>query len=430
MHTGVRSRGAGDGCLSTDGRETEGNEMKAAMDGRSLVGVALVAASFAGACDVGPESGDPPDDVVQVRSALGSPFPNPTDIWNLTDLNNMRNTPNGNFRLRAHIEAMATSNWDGGKGWTPIPLFTGTFNGNGFQIRNLVINRPDDANIGLFANVDEAIIQNLGMTNVSIRGGALVGAVAGAIYDSQVSTSYVDGGTVTSQYTSMQGFYIGLFSGLIWGTDVSRSYVRGTVNGYANYVGGFAGWVSTSSPTGARSVIHECYARAAVSPTFTTDPVMAGGFAAILQSSTAEDIYAQGSVTGRGDVGGLFGALEGENIIFHFAYSRNTVVDWDVTGGWAGTYGTLYGETSHIASLFWDATIDGSASSAPVGQAGYSTTVLRSPTATSQFPYDNGTDADWNSAVWNAGSSSQYNSLRNVVRSTQQNPSCTGACGP
>jgi hypothetical protein len=57
---------------------------------------------------------------------------------------------------------------------------------------------------------------------------------------------------------------------------------------------------------------------------------------------------------------------------------------------------------------------------ATVGQRRHSATTLKRPTSTTQFPYDNGTDADWDYREWNAGTASEYNRLINVVRPTQQ----------
>src|SRR6185436_10930809 len=104
-----------------------------------------------GACGAEPGDGDEPAGVERTRQALGSPDQNPTDVWSLSDLDKIRNKLTGHYRLRANIDASATAGWNGGKGWVPIPRFTGTFkgsyiNGNNvettYQITNLKINRP------------------------------------------------------------------------------------------------------------------------------------------------------------------------------------------------------------------------------------------------------------------------------------------------
>jgi hypothetical protein len=82
---------------------------------------------------------------------IGSPSTNPVGIGSLTDLNTIvRNNPTGNFRLTAHIDMGPAAGWNGGAGWAPIETFSGTFDGNGFQIRNLTMNRPEHWVVGLF----------------------------------------------------------------------------------------------------------------------------------------------------------------------------------------------------------------------------------------------------------------------------------------
>jgi hypothetical protein len=355
--------------------------------------------------------------------AVGSPDLTPTDIWTLNQLHTtVRSNPSGNFRLRAHIDMAPAAGWNGGLGWEPISSFQGTFDGNGFQIRNLTINRPQQWAVGLFGRVDQAIIRDVGLTDVNIRANGWVGGLAGMIHRSQVVSSYVEG-TVTADVNQFgAGFNVGIFAGEISSSDVGRSYSRGTVTGAATSLGGFAGIINHGT-TGDRSVIHECYSRTDVAPNFTLSDVRAGGFAGKLVSSTATNLYAMGNssnvVRGRNYVGGLFGEVAGENVIFNFCYSRNTVRDWSVSSK-AGAYGVLTGSTSHIGSLFWDRTVDAGASAAGVGQVGHTTTTLQAPTTTAEYPYDNGTDADWSPVEWNAGTSSEYNVLRNVVRPEQQ----------
>jgi hypothetical protein len=353
---------------------------------------------------------------------IGSPSTNPVGIGSLTDLNTIvRNNPTGNFRLTAHIDMGPAAGWNGGAGWAPIETFSGTFDGNGFQIRNLTMNRPEQWVVGLFGQISQAIIRNVGLTNVNIRGNGWVGGLAGMINGSQVSSSYVEGTIRAGINQFGSGFYLGLFAGTISSSDVGRSYTRGTVTGPATVVGGFAGLIDNGS--GYISVIHECYARADVTPDVNANSVWAGGIAGQLFSSSSINVYAMGNssniVRGRNFVGGLFGEVGGEGFQFDYGYSRNAVTDWSVTSK-AGAYGVLSGNPAHISGVFWDSTMDAGNAFATVGQRRHSATTLKRPTSTTQFPYDNGTDADWDYREWNAGTASEYNRLINVVRPTQQ----------
>ena len=55
-----------------------------------------------------------------------------------------------------------------GAGWTPISNFQGIFEGNGHIIKHFYINRPTYEGVGLFANIKEGEINNLGLENVSV----------------------------------------------------------------------------------------------------------------------------------------------------------------------------------------------------------------------------------------------------------------------
>src|SRR5690606_18826435 len=74
--------------------------------------------------------------------------------------------------------------YNGAKGWDPIGdaahPFTGTFNGNGHVIRNLLIDREAEDYIGLFA-VASGTIQNIGLKNVDITGKDTVGGLVGSL---------------------------------------------------------------------------------------------------------------------------------------------------------------------------------------------------------------------------------------------------------
>jgi hypothetical protein len=391
---------------------------------RSLL-VVLSASLGAAGCGAEVDRASDSDEAGSIQQAIGSPDRVVTDIWDLNGLNvTVRNKPTGWFRLRAHIDLSSTASWNGGKGWDPM-VFRGTFDGNGFEIRNLPINRPGQWIVGLFSEVDQAIIRNLGLVNVNVKASGVTGGLAGAISNSQVISSYVEG-TVTGVVGSFgSAFNMGLFAGTITSTEVSRSYTRGAVTGSFTDAGGFAAVIDAGS--GPRSQVHECYARTDVTPTSTSSTVTAGGFAGALIGSSAVNIYAGGGtqnvVRGRGYVGGVFGVLM-DTLQFDFAYSRNKVVDWAVAfpNEKAGTYGVLdpNANPAHMAALFWDSSVDPGNVAAGVAQSGLSTGVLKTPTSTSQYPYDNGTDADWDPIEWNAGTSSQYNVLRRVVRASQQ----------
>ena len=75
------------------------------------------------------------------------------------------------------------SGYSAGEGWEPIGVsgdpFKGRYDGNGFNISGLKIDRPDADCQGLFGEVRDATIKNIGLADVNILGKQYVGGVVG-----------------------------------------------------------------------------------------------------------------------------------------------------------------------------------------------------------------------------------------------------------
>jgi hypothetical protein len=168
---------------------------------------------------------------------------NPWQIQSLEDLRQMAvivnegqsDLLNEHLLLTQNIDASITAGWDENRGWNPIGYlgnrFRGNFDGGGHTISNLYINRLQ-LHVGLFGFVDtEGRVKNLGMQDVSIRGGnstgALIGGSNGQVYNSFATGSVAGGNAV--------GGLIG------YSTDtVSNCYTTTEVSGSA-YVGSLVG---------------------------------------------------------------------------------------------------------------------------------------------------------------------------------------------
>jgi hypothetical protein len=203
------------------------------------------------------------------------------EIWDWYDLDAVRYNLAGNYTLMndldsttAGYEELTGPTANGGKGWRPIgnetDRFTGALDGQGHEIRDLFINRPDEITIGigLFAFVNEGgIIKSVGVVNASVTGyifvGSLVGANAGTVINSYFTGSVT--GTGNGMYGSTVGGLLGQNGGV-----VSNSYSTGSVFG-ETIVGGLVG-------------------------------MNGGGAPGIVSNS-----YSSSNVTGVDDVGGLVG---------------------------------------------------------------------------------------------------------------------------
>ena len=78
-----------------------------------------------------------------------------------TDLQGMQGNLSGKYALGADIDASVTSTW-GGTGFTPVGLFSGTFDGLGHTINGLYINRSA-SNTGLFGQATATVLRPSGL---------------------------------------------------------------------------------------------------------------------------------------------------------------------------------------------------------------------------------------------------------------------------
>ena len=159
------------------------------------------------------------------------------------DLDAVRYNPAGNHTLMNDLDItspgyqeLAGTTADQGRGWEPIAYsiervswgcspyvlyygLSGTFDGQGHEIRDLFINRPDEFAVGLLSYlVVGGIVKNVGVVNVTVLGynvvGSLVGENGGGIVSSCYSTGNVSGhaaigglvgrniGTITNSYST------------------------------------------------------------------------------------------------------------------------------------------------------------------------------------------------------------------------------------
>jgi len=261
----------------------------------------------------------------------------PYQIANWHHLHNVRDYLDDHFILMndldsttAGYEELASSTANYGKGWQPIGSsddpFTGTFDGQGYEISDLSISRPDEGDVGFFGHVDrEGVIEDVGVVNVAVTGSTQVGGLVGAS-NGTVSNSFSTG-SVTGN--SSVGGLVGENSG-----TVSNSFSTGSVTGeYYEYdVGGLvginSGTVSNSCSTGS-----------------VTGNGPVGGLVGANWEGTVSDSFSTGSVTGSTQVGGLVGTNVGN---VSNSYSTGNVTGSIYVGGLVGHKG--YGTVSNSYS--------------------------------------------------------------------------------
>ena len=124
-----------------------------------------------------------------------------TPITTCTELQNIKNNLAGDYYLANDIDCSCTSGWNGGAGFEPIGTssteFTGTFDGKGYKITNLYINRTSTDNVGLFGYTygSGSEIKGVGLEEVDVRGQYSVGGLVGLNSGGTITNSYYDTNT-------------------------------------------------------------------------------------------------------------------------------------------------------------------------------------------------------------------------------------------
>jgi len=102
----------------------------------------------------------------------------------------------GNYALSGNIDASVTKEWDSGRGFLPLGReshpFSGHFDGNGYSISILYINRPEQDNVGLFGFSSGGVfnfnrITDIKINSCNITGHENVGLLIGVAVFSEMS---------------------------------------------------------------------------------------------------------------------------------------------------------------------------------------------------------------------------------------------------
>lgn len=359
------------------------------------------------------------------------------------DLDDIRDNLGGNYTLMNNLdstiagyEELASPTANGGKGWQPIGNytggnFTGSFDGQGYEIKDLFINRPAEIAVGLFGVVNEGgIIKNISMMNETVISGESVGGLVGnnwGIVSDSHATGSVSGnsaigglvgsnslGTVTDSYSISNVTGNSSVGGLVgsnsFGT-VTDSYSTSSVSG-ESFAGGLVGiqgfWSTVSNSYSTGTVSGESFAGglvgcqsylSTVSNSYSTGMVSGdadvGGLLGSNSFGTVTNSYSTGSVTGYWRVGGLVGSNEEVSTVSN-SYSTGGVTGNHSVGGLVGanyggnvsdsystgsvtgnfSIGGLVGVNNGTVSYsFWDTETSGQNSSA--GGTGKNTTEMQ-----------------------------------------------------
>lgn len=242
-------------------------------------------------------------------------------VSNVSDLQNMRNDLSANYYLTNDIDASETSTWnsDGSGGYygfepvgNEVSPFTGRFDGAGYSIKGLYMNRSGDEGVGLFGYFDGTDIRNIVLQNIDITGGSnYVGSLAGLIKGGKISACNAQG------LISVSGDFVGGITGYNEGGMILNSYACVAVKG-ASFIGGLAGSNGGS--------IDKCYSMGPLSG-LTNIGGLAGANSGTV-SNSFWDIHTSGISSGTAGTGKS--PLEMQNLATYTALATNGLDDaWD-----------------------------------------------------------------------------------------------------
>ncbi len=229
----------------------------------------------------------------------------PYQIGNVTQLQNMSSDLTAHYVLVDDVDASGTSGWNEGNGFDPIgdsiTKFTGSFDGNGYNITDLYINRPTNK-VGLFGVLD-GTVANVSLKDVNITGSSYVGGLAG---EYSIDVAAVVNSSVTGEVTAEFDIVGGLIGFNSYHAVVKNCYSTANVTGRIN-VGGLIGYNADYA------VVKNCYSTANV-----TGLTRVGGLIG-RNRGTVNKTYAAGNVTATetsssSDSGGLVGFHDGVGV--------------------------------------------------------------------------------------------------------------------
>lgn len=223
--------------------------------------------------------------------------------------------------------------------------FSGSFDGNGFKISNMTINKDASSEgVGMFNYIMGAAVKNVKLENVDITGGSMVGSLVGWAA-AKVSTENMAesignlignchvSGKVKSLATDTKGAYAG---GLVGDNDgetdsntgfsvyssIDKCSAAVSVEAEGAYAGGLAG--------GNFGNITDSYATGDVS-----GKTGAGGFTGTNTGSIYSS-HSEGSVSGTSSMGGFAGTTSGEIRNSYSISAVNSMSSGDKIGGFIG----------------------------------------------------------------------------------------------
>lgn len=217
--------------------------------------------------------------------------------------------------------------------------FTGTLDGQGFEVRDFVVDGSSGYDGGgLLGSIgDGGVVKNLDIVNIDVIGDTFAGGLTGEFdggTDGEINNVTVTGAVESrglfGAFPPTAGGLVGVMNSGTITDSGSSADVRGGEN-----LGGVVGFMLGGDIT-------RTYAEGSVEPAaeeFTTE---AGGFVGDMRTGSITLSFATGGVVGSSEIGGFVGDMEGGNITKAYARGDATGIEGvegsppDNIGGFAG----------------------------------------------------------------------------------------------
>ncbi len=178
-------------------------------------------------------------------------------------------------------------------GWVPIPVFYGSFEGNGFTIADLVVASSSAVYVGLFGQIQafnrDIQIQNVTLSGFDVQGNQLVGSIAGLV---------------------------SIYQETSWNVFIENVHVNNsTISGITKEVGGLIGTVGINDSNNGNIHINHISVSDNVSVEGTLSVGGVIGTIVNVSSINLTDITNKGTVTAsEDDIGGIIGLVDDSNL--------------------------------------------------------------------------------------------------------------------
>ncbi len=248
---------------------------------------------------------------------------NPYLISNASQFNRIRDYANKNFKLVSDINLSTLV-----PAWAPLTFFSGTIDGDNYQIRGL--NHPSISTKGGLITTNTGSIRNIKFPDVNITATSAFGILVGD-HNIGVIDNIVLKGSVISNNT---GDLLGGIAAEISGGQISNIYVDLSIDATCGMVGGIVGRAKSGV-----SVISNCTTKGSI--TLKALKTRIGGIVGRGESAVAiknclSEMTIKAAVSGVNGVGGIFGANNNDNMSITECMFSGSVSNVFMCGGIAG----------------------------------------------------------------------------------------------